>query len=106
MNKNKNKKIFFSRAEVEKAEQICCENCFEQVVFMLKDKDHEFSMGLSTVLDCLAFAVKNGDLPKLPLSWVNAVYDEYSSDIAYYDEDYCRKRDNNEIFQNKGGENG
>ena len=97
---DKNKEIFFNRAEIENAEHICCDNCFEQVVFLLKDKDHEFSMGLNTILDCLAFAIESGDLPKLPLSWVSKVYDEHSPDIAYYDKDNCRKRDTNEIFQN------
>ena len=86
MNDNNNKEIFFNRAEVENAEKIYCENCFEQVVFMLKDKDHEFSMGLSTVLECLKFAIENGELPKLPLSWVNIVYRKNISEISYYDE--------------------
>lgn len=85
------KKTFFNRAKINNAERIHCENCFEQVVFNLRDKDHEFSMGLSTVLECLAFAVKNGDLPKLPQSWLsyadivcetNFSFDE---DICYYD---------------------
>ena len=53
-------------------------------------------MGLSTVLECLIFAVRNGDLPKLPSSWVSNVSrvyniyisDDVESDITYYDEDY------------------
>lgn len=85
MNQDTNKEIFFNRAEVEKAQQISCDNCFENVVFLLKDNQHEFSMGLSSVLECLAFAIKNGDLPKLPLSWVNSVYGDSISEISYYD---------------------
>lgn len=85
------KEIFFNRAEVENAERVVCDNCFEHIVFMLKDNNHEFSVGLSTILECLAFAISNGDLPKLPLSWltdVDHVYDTAFSeneDISYYD---------------------
>ncbi len=69
MNQNENKEIFFNRAEIKNAQHICCENCFENVVFMLKDKDHEFSMGLSTVLECLRFAQDNGDIPPIDEKW-------------------------------------
>lgn len=86
MVQNENKDVFFNRAEVKNAERTNCENCFEPLVFLLKDKDHEFSMGLSTVLNCLAFAIENGDLPKLPLSWVYLVYNRNVSEISYYDE--------------------
>lgn len=114
MDNLKHKEIFFNRAEVENGEEIYCDNCFEQVVFFLKDNEHEFSMGLSTVLECLLFAVRNGDLPKLPSSWisnVSRVYnidtsDDAESDITYYDEDYYRKRDTNEVFQSKSKQNG
>lgn len=114
MDNLKYREIFFNRAEVEKGEEMCCDNCFEQVVFFLKDKEHEFSMGLSTVLECLIFAVRNGDLPKLPSSWVSNVSrvynidisDDTESDITYYDEDYYRKRDTNEVFQSKSKQNG
>ena len=92
------KEIFFNRAEVKEAERVCCDNCFEQVVFLLNDKEHEFSMGLSTVLECLAFAIKNGDLPKLPRSWlsdVDGVYNttfSFDEDISYYDNETFEKR--------------
>ena len=32
--------IFFNRAEIKGAEPINCENCFEQVVFLLRDDNH------------------------------------------------------------------
>lgn len=63
------KEIFFNRAEVEEAENICCKNCFEQVVFLLRDKEHEFSMGMTTVLQCLEFAENEGEIPPLPSDW-------------------------------------
>ena len=69
MDNNKLKEIFFDRAELEDSERIVCENCFEHIVFMLSDsQNREFSVGLGTILECLAFAIDNGDLPKLPVS--------------------------------------
>lgn len=82
------KEIFFNRAEVQDAKGICCDNCFERVVFLLQDKEHEFSLGLSTVLECLMFAVKNGDLPKLPRSWAAKV-DKIGDTNFHFDEDIC-----------------
>ncbi len=82
------KEIFFNRAEVKEAEHIHCENCFEQVVFLLRDNNHEFSMGLKSVLECVMFAIKNGHLPELPLSWLASVDDVYRTKFAF-DEDLC-----------------
>lgn len=94
----KHKEIFFTRAEMENAERICCDNCFEQVIFMMRDREHEFSIGLTTVLECLIFAVRNGDLPKLPQSWLsdvdtvcNTAY-AFDEDISYFDNNFPRKR--------------
>jgi len=88
MSQEKHDEIFFNRAKVEGAEQIHCDNCFEQVVFMLRDNHHEFSIGLSTVLECLAFAITNGDLPKLPCSWCNNVENTFGKDIFDNDTRY------------------
>lgn len=83
MDNNELKEIFFTRADVENGERTICENCFEHVVFMLRDnKDREFSIGLTTVLECLAFAISNGDLPKLPISWLNNVDHVYYTNLS------------------------
>lgn len=91
-----NKEIFFNRAEAVEAEKMHCENCFEEAVFLLKDKDHEFSMGLTTVLQCLEFAVRNGCLPKLPNSWVGAVerfYNvEFDGSTQYSDYEFQKRK--------------
>lgn len=96
MNNLNHKEIFFNRAEVEQAERITCEHCFEPVVFLLSDKEHKFSIGLSTILQCLNFAIKNGDLPKLPSSWcsdVNNAFDFYlDEEVSYYDQESFKKR--------------
>lgn len=84
------KDIFFNRADVEAVSKINCDNCNEQVVFLLQDKDHKFSIGLTTLLDCIAFAIKNGNLPKLPYEWLHQVDGVYGTfyneddDISYY----------------------
>ena len=74
------KEMFFNRAEVENAEQVVCDNCFEHMVFMLKDSQgREFSLGLSNVLECLSFAISEGNLPKLPVSWLSDVDHNYGT---------------------------
>ena len=84
------------RVSLEEAEEMVCNRCDERVIFHLRDKDHEFTMGLSTVLECLMFAVEQGDLPKLPLSWctdVDYAYGTgYSDDTRYYYEDSRNER--------------
>lgn len=42
---NKAKEISFSEAE-----RMSCENCFEELIFLLKDKNHEYSIGIITTL--------------------------------------------------------
>ena len=52
-------------------------------------------MGLTNVLQCLAFAVENGVLPKLPKSWVGAVERAYNlefDDSAQYSDYEFQKR--------------
>lgn len=72
-----------NRAEAMTGERIACENCSERVVFLMKDKDHEFSIGLTTMLQCLEFAISHGDLPKLPSSWTSAVGRAYDVEFEY-----------------------
>lgn len=72
------KEIFENRAEYQnKAEENHCPNCDEPLVFGLKDKYHEFSIGLSTVLQLLLVAEKQGYVPKLPNEWVIQVINDF-----------------------------
>ena len=88
------------RANLENAEEIACENCCESVIFHLRNNEHEFTVGLSTILECLMFAISQGDLPKLPLSWLADADDVcgsfFSEDpqYTYWDErsDHISKR--------------
>ncbi|WP_414041274.1 hypothetical protein ACJU26_04125 [Acidithiobacillus sp. M4-SHS-6] len=41
----------------------------EEMVFALQDRHHRFSMGLSTVLQCLRMAEQEGGVPHLPSDW-------------------------------------
>jgi hypothetical protein len=50
-----------------------CECCEEELVFAMKDNYHEFSIGLSTVLHCLAIAQQEGYIPTIPSEWWNAL---------------------------------
>ncbi len=50
-------------------EKIVCDNCFEEYLFALKDNTHEFSIGLISILQCLAFAENEGAVPELPSEW-------------------------------------
>lgn len=46
-----------------------CEECLEDYLFLMQDSNHEFTLGLSTVLACLAFAENEGAVPSLPVEW-------------------------------------
>lgn len=100
MDNKKCEEIFFNRAQLEEAERMHCDSCFEQVVFHLKDVNgSDFSLGLSTVLNCLVFAIQAGNLPKLPQSWLAdadfACNTSFSDDekACYPDHNFPRKRE-------------
>ena len=89
----------FNRADVKSAERMVCDKCCEHIIFLLEDsKQHKFSLGLKTVLECVAFAIENGDLPKLPTSWLDDVDRVYGTafldnkDISYYDYETYQNR--------------
>lgn len=45
--------------------------CPEELVFAMKDNYHQFSIGLSTIIQCLAIAERDGHIPKIPADWWN-----------------------------------
>lgn len=72
--RQKEEKIYQTRAElahVPKPFQDVTEFecCLEELVFAMEDNQHQFSLGLSTVLRCLAIAEHEGYVPKLPYDW-------------------------------------
>lgn len=62
----------FENRAVQRAEgnrQVLCERCDEPFVFGMKDKYHEFSIGLTTILECLVIAEQEGCVPSFPDEW-------------------------------------
>lgn len=54
-----------------------CIQCNEPLLFAFQDKNHQFSITLSNILECLAFAEKEGAIPPIDPAWwgrVNAFY--------------------------------
>ena len=66
-----------SHGDVVSEDVANCENCNELLVFAMKDKYHEFSLGLRTVLECLRVAETEGYVPKLPSDWWISVKNHY-----------------------------
>ena len=46
-----------------------CEECNENYIFKLRDNEHEFYIGLTTILSCLAFAQAEGAVPEIDEDW-------------------------------------
>ncbi len=66
--------VFANRATLrsdceQKSDCTAFECCNEQLVFAMQDTKHQFSLGLSTVLECLMVAEKEGYVPPLPAEW-------------------------------------
>jgi hypothetical protein len=58
------------------------------VFFALRDKNHEFSMNLVTVLKILYFAEHEGFVPELPKEWKTKIdqrYDLWGDGYEYDD---------------------
>jgi len=43
----------------------------------MKDKEHEFFIGLRTILSCLAIAEKEEAVPRLPYEWWQKINGRY-----------------------------
>ena len=46
-----------------------CEECMEEYVFTMRDNYHEFQLGLTTILTCLAYAQMEGAVPPISEEW-------------------------------------
>lgn len=55
---------------VEEIAQPCTE---ETLFFCLQEGEHQFKIGLGTIIECLIFAAENGDVPELPGEWLNQI---------------------------------
>jgi len=68
------------------------ECCPESMTFLVQDqKGNDFHIGIGLVLECLSFAISDGELPKLPSSWIRSVGDRHGvsfSEEAWYNEPF------------------
>lgn len=80
--------ILLNRAKLESIHHLD-DNCFEQTVFLFNSDGAKFSVGLTSILECLENAIKNGELPKLPSSWCYSASDrlpvDFDHDVFYDD---------------------
>lgn len=91
------KDVFNNRAFPVEAEEICCDNCYERIIFHLKDqKGNEYSLGLLSVLEMLEYAAKIGEIPKLPISWCVQIEHSFEigfdEDATYFDQENLKSR--------------
>lgn len=56
-----------------------CDVCEEALLFAMRDNYHEFSITLSTVLECLRAAEQAGEVPPLPNDWWHQVQRRFLS---------------------------
>lgn len=67
--KGRNRAQLATLARKEIIDHSDCEDCEEEYVFLMKQGEREFPVGLRTVLACLAFAQYEGAIPELPDEW-------------------------------------
>ena len=46
-----------------------CECCYDRIVFALSSNDAHFTVGISTILECLSVAEKEGAIPPIGSDW-------------------------------------
>ena len=73
--KNKINKAELTENKIE--DHTACEECLEEYLFLMRDKDHEFYIGLKTILSCVAFAEKEGIIPSLLEDWWHEIRCRY-----------------------------
>lgn len=78
MEKRQNNKILENRVSLRDpaATEVFCPSCDESLIFAMQN---QFSLGLSTVLECLALAEKAGHVPLLPSEWWISLSARYHS---------------------------
>lgn len=54
-----------------------CDVCNEALTFVLRDNYHHFSLPLSTLLECLYVAEKQGEVPALPDGWWRLLHRQF-----------------------------
>lgn len=63
-----------------------CDSCSNQLLFAMRDEHHEFTLGITTVLECLMAAEDQGAVPVLPAEWWSAVISHYKLDAPRFED--------------------
>lgn len=58
---------------------LLCDDCQDELVFIMKSGKEEFALGLKTVIQCLSIAQNELSVPPLPDDWWNEVYNRHFS---------------------------
>lgn len=56
-----------------------CDVCEEALLFAMRDNHHEFSINLTTILECLRVAEQRGEVPPLSKDWWYQVHRRFLS---------------------------
>lgn len=77
---SKRKDAFLNRADLSGSnpqDHSDCDRCDDEIIFRLKDNHHEFSIGLTTILNCLKLAEDKNAIPKLSDKWWMSIKSRY-----------------------------
>ena len=78
MKESREKRIYENRCKLQHGQDHTeCDRCDETLIFAMRDKYHEFSIGLTQILHCLAIAQQEGYVPELPDQWWNDINGRY-----------------------------
>ena len=61
--------ILSNRAKATGGEDQFCDSCGERLVFAMECGEQRFSLGLTTILECLRAAEINGHIPEIDIEW-------------------------------------
>lgn len=54
-----------------------CQECSEDYIFLMQDNNGKFTLGLQTILECLAIAQEVNAIPEIPSEWWNRINNRY-----------------------------
>jgi len=89
-NKKKRDNALENLTGVESKERIFCRKRSEQVFFDLRnERNKKITVELTDVLECLVFAIEQGELSQLPRSWCSEIESRFNvkfgKDVFYHD---------------------
>ncbi|KAE9541341.1 hypothetical protein HT665_04235 [Ursidibacter maritimus] len=73
----KNNKILSNNAKLFAANNSQCNQCDETLIFAMQDQYHQFSIGITTILECLKFAESQNAIPKISEDWWDQIRERF-----------------------------